>query len=100
MQGHPRPGRQPSAHRIEQVLLHGKADGAVGFLDAPGHRQSALAHRTLSIRTWWRSDTLLWSRISGTGSPVSAKRARISLANGCITASQDTRSLARKRDIH
>jgi len=105
---HPRRGRQPSARSIEQVLLHGKADGALSLLDTPGQRQGALApphaqHQDLvapAQTSGFASDTLLWSRISGTGAPVSAKRARISLANGCITASHDTKSLAKKRDIH
>jgi hypothetical protein len=34
------------------------------------------------------------------GSPVSASRARISQANGSITVSQPTKSLARNREIH
>ena len=100
VQGHPRPGRQPSAHRVEQVLLHGKAYGAVGFLDAPSHWQGALApshaqHQNLVALRHLALIEHQRDRIA-----VSAKRARISLANGCITASQDTRSLARKRAIH
>ena len=42
-QDHAGGGGQPTAYRVEQMLLCGKSDGSVGLLDAPGDRQGALA---------------------------------------------------------
>ena len=42
-QNHPQIGGQPAGDHREQLLLRSEADGASGFLDPPGQRQSALA---------------------------------------------------------
>src|SRR3954451_13318652 len=63
-------------------------------------RDEAVEQRTLSIRIWWRSEALVWSRISGIGAPVSASHARISRANGAMTSSPHTKPFARNREIH
>ena len=41
-QNHPQIGGQPTSDDREQLFLRGKADGARGFRDPPGQRQSAL----------------------------------------------------------
>ena len=42
-QAHADAFRHPGSHGVEQAFLHAKADGALGFLDPPGQRQSAFA---------------------------------------------------------
>src|SRR3954447_24176218 len=89
---------QPGNHRVEQRLLGVEPDRASATRQASGKARSPW--RSASIRTWWRSDTLDWSKIRTSGWPSAVARSRTSRENGSMISSLTTSGLPSSRVIH